>query len=72
MGELMTCECCGLHWGGLRTAEPTPKDCPWCAATSGEQVVAMLEKARKDVEHIIKRERAGEHVTAEIMEMRLK
>jgi hypothetical protein len=67
----MTCECCGLHWGGLRDVSPTPKNCPWCGASEEEQMKALLTRATKEVAPIVERERAGEHITAETLEMRL-
>lgn len=71
--SVRSCDCCGKRWGGLvrDPAEPTSRDCPWCGATEAQQLQAALEKVQKDIVPIIERERAGERVTAEIMEMRL-
>jgi hypothetical protein len=67
------CEQCGKYWGGLVTdgSLPTPNDCPWCGASETEHLEAVLQRTAKDVAHIIETERAGEHVTAGTMEMRL-
>jgi hypothetical protein len=78
------CRVCGICAGGLvrdrygpdEVNWPEPDLCPTCPADAEAetypQFKALIEAARQQVAPIIEKERAGEHITAEIMEMRLK
>lgn len=76
------CRICGLNAGGLVRVRgldecdwPEPDLCPACVGKPEPEdeglkaIKAVLEKARQEVQQQIKKEREGEYITADIMQM---